>query len=112
MNPAKSPKASLVQTYTPPSSGWREDSAIVQIPSGRAIAKKPMIQTAIAEAPPAAAVATHCRFVPAVMMKKRTSRNPMPRWSPAGCDPLSRRRLVDGSAMAKRLSQERSGPDR
>ena len=47
------------------------------MPRGSAIAKKPMNQTVIAEAPPAAAVATHCRFVPAVMMKKRTSRNPI-----------------------------------
>ena len=36
-----------------------------------------MTQTVIAEAPPAAAVATHWRFVPAVTMKKRTSRNPI-----------------------------------
>jgi hypothetical protein len=74
---------------------------MTQTPRGAAIAKNPIAQTVIAEAPPAAAVATHCRFVPAVIRKRRTSRNPRFRWRPAA-------RAASGALSERVASMARS----
>ena len=65
----------------PPSCGYRDDSSMTHSPSGTAMVAKAAIQKVTATAPAAAAVATHCRLMHAVVRNITTSQNPSERRS-------------------------------
>lgn len=64
MNAGKGPKASRVQTYKPPSAGYRDERSSTQAARGTKNPQRAVNQTAMAEGPVAAAVAIQRRLSP------------------------------------------------
>jgi len=64
MKPEKSPKACRVQTYSPPSCGYRDESSSTLAANGRKKPNRAKIQRRIALGPAAAAVAIQRRLRP------------------------------------------------